>query len=100
MAIWHQNVKKGTKYSTPADVYSLAVTIEKLSKAAKTSKSVDPVLRPIVKAGKNKDPDERPTAPQLLEQLLEARESLTQLVEKRNQVRPGLRTRNAGIKVI
>eukprot|EP00466_Bigelowiella_natans_P018397 jgi/Bigna1/146110/aug1.109_g20818 len=101
--------KKGLPYSLPADMYSLAVTVEELpylyiisylqrndgvARAAKPcADTLDPLLRPVVRKGRSHRWCNRPNAGEFLQRLEEVCNELKRLAENRNRQRPGLRDR-------
>ncbi|GAB5362685.1 hypothetical protein AAMO2058_000819000 [Amorphochlora amoebiformis] len=86
--------KQGREYSLPADIYSLAVTVGEVARAANpTSEFLDPLLRPIVRRGRAHDPGRRPSASVFASTLREAATKLQERLESRERARPGLRSR-------
>mmetsp|Transcript_23182 Transcript_23182/g.45202 ORF Transcript_23182/g.45202 Transcript_23182/m.45202 type:complete len:113 (+) Transcript_23182:71-409(+) len=62
--------RKGKPYSLPADMYSLAVTVEEIARAGKpTSEKLEPLLQRIVRRGRSSDPLRRPTAKAFLQKM-------------------------------
>jgi len=89
-------LKTGTNYSHPADCYSFAITIEKTIRAAiARNRDMDEDIKDLITNGKNLEPTERPTADEILRQLLAVQKKLIEAQEDRERVRKksGLRSR-------
>jgi len=89
-------LKSGTNYSHPADIYSLAITVEKTIRASiARNRDMDPDLKELVFKGKSDDPALRPSADEFLQQLSATKARYVEAEEDRERVRriSGLRAK-------
>jgi len=73
-------VRNGTRYSTPADVYSLSVTTKEIIRSSEVTQStLEPRLSHFLRQASSKNPDTRPTARDFIKKLTELKAELNSL---------------------